>query len=216
MGNKLQEIYQVLGRAGRMEAKLKFLLPSVTEESHDPVGGDGDGYRNPRFGLKGSMGGNLHTFTPVRLNFMQLFILALTLISTAGHLISHPLFIHIFSQSHLFTPPLNINKRFLALFPKVLNFPFAVQLIFFSCLFDCVLPDLAAGQIVVLQSDPAFLKCSGGDVTQFYDACACVWLTSLRRDAQQVCLIFHTTAATRSSDRKQLERKRVNVNADSP
>lgn len=36
------------------------------------------------------------------------------------------------------------------------------------------------------------------------------WLTSLRREAQQVCLIFHTTAATRSSDRKQLEWKRGN------
>lgn len=32
-------------------------------------------------------------------------------------------------------------------------------------------------------------------------------LTSLRRDAQQLCLIFQTTAATRSNDRKQLERK---------
>lgn len=55
-------------------------------------------------------------------------------------------------------------------------------------------------------------------MTQSGDACACVrgGLTSLRRDAQQVCLIFHTTAATRSSDRKQLERKRVNVNVDSP
>lgn len=31
-------------------------------------------------------------------------------------------------------------------------------------------------------------------------------LTSLRRDAQQLCLIFQTTAATRSNDRKQLER----------
>lgn len=47
-------------------------------------------------------------------------------------------------------------------------------------------------------------------------ALVCCGLTSLRRDAQQVCLIFHTTAATRSSDRKQLERKRVNVNVDSP
>lgn len=44
----------------------------------------------------------------------------------------------------------------------------------------------------------------------------CFGLTSLRRDAQQVCLIFHTTAATRSSDRKQLEHKRVNVSVDSP
>lgn len=32
-------------------------------------------------------------------------------------------------------------------------------------------------------------------------------LTSLRREAQQVCLIFHTTAATSSNDRKQLEQK---------
>ncbi len=32
-------------------------------------------------------------------------------------------------------------------------------------------------------------------------------LTSLRREAQQVCLIFQTTAATRSSDRKQLKWK---------
>lgn len=30
--------------------------------------------------------------------------------------------------------------------------------------------------------------------------------TSLRRDAQQVCLIFQTTAATSNSDRKQLDR----------
>lgn len=29
--------------------------------------------------------------------------------------------------------------------------------------------------------------------------------TSLRREAQQVCLIFQTTAATRSSDKKQLQ-----------
>lgn len=32
-------------------------------------------------------------------------------------------------------------------------------------------------------------------------------LTSLRREAQQVCLTFHTTAATSSSDRKQLVRQ---------
>lgn len=30
--------------------------------------------------------------------------------------------------------------------------------------------------------------------------------TSLRREAQQVCLIFQTTAATSNRDRKQLER----------
>lgn len=30
--------------------------------------------------------------------------------------------------------------------------------------------------------------------------------TSLRREAQQVCLIFQTTAATSNNDRKQLER----------
>lgn len=30
--------------------------------------------------------------------------------------------------------------------------------------------------------------------------------TSLRREAQQVCLIFQTTAATSNSDRKQLDR----------
>lgn len=29
--------------------------------------------------------------------------------------------------------------------------------------------------------------------------------TSLRREAQQVCLIFHTTAATNSNDKKQLK-----------
>lgn len=34
-------------------------------------------------------------------------------------------------------------------------------------------------------------------------------LTSLRREAQQVCFIFHTTAATRSSDRKQLKEKKM-------
>lgn len=31
--------------------------------------------------------------------------------------------------------------------------------------------------------------------------------TSLRREAQHVCLIFHTTAATNSKDKKQLENK---------
>lgn len=35
-------------------------------------------------------------------------------------------------------------------------------------------------------------------------------LTSLRREAQQVCLIFHTTAATSSNDRKQLEQRTGN------
>lgn len=30
--------------------------------------------------------------------------------------------------------------------------------------------------------------------------------TSLRREAQQVCLIFQTTAATSNRDRKQLQR----------
>lgn len=39
-----------------------------------------------------------------------------------------------------------------------------------------------------------------------------VLLTSLRREAQQVCLIFHTTAATSSSDRKQLGEPRGNEN----
>lgn len=33
-------------------------------------------------------------------------------------------------------------------------------------------------------------------------------LTSRRLDAQQLCLIFHTTAATRRRDRKQLRRDR--------
>ena len=31
--------------------------------------------------------------------------------------------------------------------------------------------------------------------------------TSLRRDAQHVCLIFQTTAATNNNDKKQLENK---------
>lgn len=31
--------------------------------------------------------------------------------------------------------------------------------------------------------------------------------TSLRREAQHVCLIFHTTAATNNKDKKQLENK---------
>lgn len=36
--------------------------------------------------------------------------------------------------------------------------------------------------------------------------------TSLRREAQQVCLIFQTTAATSSKDKKQLENKaQINV-----
>lgn len=34
-----------------------------------------------------------------------------------------------------------------------------------------------------------------------------VTVTSLRREAQQVCLIFQTTAATSSKDKKQLENK---------
>lgn len=154
-----------------METKLKFLLASVTEESQDPVGGDGDGYRNQRFGLKGSMGGGIYIHIhPLHSILCRVFILALTIISTAGHLILHPLFIHIFSQSHPFTPPLNINVRFRALPQKSLTSRLEYSL-FFICLFDCVLPDLAAGQMLVLQSDPAFLKCSGGDVTQFDDAC---------------------------------------------
>lgn len=48
---------------------------------------------------------------------------------------------------------------------------------------------------------------------QSWEADIHVWfygLTSLRREAQQVCLIFHTTAATRRSERKQLEWERDN------
>jgi hypothetical protein len=33
--------------------------------------------------------------------------------------------------------------------------------------------------------------------------------TSLRREAQQVCLIFHTTAATSNKDKKQLENNKA-------
>lgn len=66
----MQEIYQALGRAAWMGTKLKFLLASVTEESQDPVGGDGDGYRNPRFGLKGSMGGE---FTYIYTRYAQFY-----------------------------------------------------------------------------------------------------------------------------------------------
>lgn len=43
-----------------------------------------------------------------------------------------------------------------------------------------------------------------------FHTCSAMTLTSLRREAQQVCLIFHTTAATRSNDRKQLEQKKGN------
>jgi hypothetical protein len=35
------------------------------------------------------------------------------------------------------------------------------------------------------------------------------YYTSLRREAQQVCLIFHTTAATSNKDKKQLENNKA-------
>lgn len=38
--------------------------------------------------------------------------------------------------------------------------------------------------------------------------------TSLRREAQQVCLIFQTTAATNNSDKKQLQLQNIKNNLE--
>lgn len=84
--------------------------------------------------VEGQHGGEF-TYIYIR-QFYAEFLLALTLISTAGHLILHPLFIHIFFQSHPFTPALNINIWFRALSPKVLNFRFGVVYFFFAYSFN--------------------------------------------------------------------------------
>lgn len=125
-------------------------------------------------GWRAAWGGIYIHIHPLRSILCRVSILAPALISTASHLISHPLFIPIFSQSHPFTPPLNINIWFRALSPKVaLSSTSRLEFsLFFHRLSNCVLPDSATGPMLVLQSDPAFLKCSGGDVTQSYDACA--------------------------------------------